>query len=83
MDWTYSAIMLAAVVTGLGLFRRQPRPPDVQPRQMASNVGENQLGANLLATCRVSTQDVAPRSVNLDVRKVVDQFHPFPRLQQS
>jgi len=36
MDWTYSAIMLAAIVTGVVLFRRQPRPPGVQPWQMAS-----------------------------------------------
>jgi uncharacterized radical SAM superfamily Fe-S cluster-containing enzyme/prolipoprotein diacylglyceryltransferase len=36
MDWTYSAIMLAAVVTGFVLFRRQPRPPDMQPWQMVS-----------------------------------------------
>ena len=31
MDWTYTAIMLAAVATGWVLFRRQPRPPDVRP----------------------------------------------------
>jgi phosphatidylglycerol---prolipoprotein diacylglyceryl transferase len=36
MDWTYSAIMLAAVVTGFVLFRLQPRPPGVRPWQMAS-----------------------------------------------
>jgi uncharacterized radical SAM superfamily Fe-S cluster-containing enzyme/prolipoprotein diacylglyceryltransferase len=36
MDWTYRAIMLAAVATGWILFRRQPRPPDVRPREMAA-----------------------------------------------
>jgi uncharacterized radical SAM superfamily Fe-S cluster-containing enzyme/prolipoprotein diacylglyceryltransferase len=36
MDWTYSAIMLAAVATGWILLRRQSRPSDVPAWQMAS-----------------------------------------------
>ena len=31
MDWTYAAIMLAAVTTGWALFRRQPQPPELLP----------------------------------------------------
>jgi uncharacterized radical SAM superfamily Fe-S cluster-containing enzyme/prolipoprotein diacylglyceryltransferase len=36
VDWTYSAIMLAAVVTGGVLFFLQPRPSDLRPWQIAS-----------------------------------------------
>jgi uncharacterized radical SAM superfamily Fe-S cluster-containing enzyme/prolipoprotein diacylglyceryltransferase len=36
MDWTYSAIMFAAVATGWAIFRRQPRPPGVPTWQMAA-----------------------------------------------
>ncbi len=36
MDWTYRAIMLAAIVSGWLLFRRQPRPTDVRPWELAA-----------------------------------------------
>ena len=36
MDWTYQAIMLAAIVTGWVLFRRQPQPTDVRPWEVAA-----------------------------------------------
>ena len=36
MDWTYAAIMLAAVATGWALFRRQPRPPELLPWHTAA-----------------------------------------------
>ena len=36
MDWTYAAIMLAAVTTGWALFRRQPQPPELLPWHTAA-----------------------------------------------
>ncbi|MGA2033179.1 MAG: prolipoprotein diacylglyceryl transferase family protein [Thermoguttaceae bacterium] len=36
MDWTYRAIMLAAILAGWALFRRQPRPPEVRTSEIAA-----------------------------------------------